>query len=177
MITITISITDARVYPKLSQETTAMSCDIFINGKFAGRARNEGCGGCHHYAVYGNEMKILELATAAWVDKEIDEGRMDHLLPIYKSRESMRKNMEKMDHVIDELFDRKEKRKMARSRKLYLRHRGTEESYKDGEYHTVNLRAGQDRKAAIAELPAKWICYNTEWENLAQYISVEVEST
>lgn len=47
-----IELKNIKTYPALSEETTAFSAEIFIDGRKAGYAKNDGHGGCTEYHSY-----------------------------------------------------------------------------------------------------------------------------
>lgn len=51
-IVMRVELRSIKIYPDMSEETTAMSCRIFIDGIEAGIASNEGRGGCTNYTPY-----------------------------------------------------------------------------------------------------------------------------
>lgn len=44
-----IEIKNLKHYPALSEETEAFSCRVYVNGRYAFDASNDGKGGCHRY--------------------------------------------------------------------------------------------------------------------------------
>ena len=46
----------------LSEETNAFTAEIYINGKNAGYARNDGRGGCTDYHAHGGKRDLIEQA-------------------------------------------------------------------------------------------------------------------
>ena len=66
-----IELKNIKVYSDMSEETTAFSADIFINGRKAGYAKNDGRGGCtehHSYPSFFETMRSAELFIAEQPD-------------------------------------------------------------------------------------------------------------
>lgn len=55
-----LELKDIEVYEKISDETTAFSADIYLNGKKIGDVRNNGQGEGNYPRVYGEDAKKLE---------------------------------------------------------------------------------------------------------------------
>lgn len=55
-----------KVHNDMSQETTCFSADIYIDGKYAAHAQNNGCGGCnmYHFEDRAVEKKFNEFCES-----------------------------------------------------------------------------------------------------------------
>lgn len=57
-----IELKKLKIAEHMSEETTAFTADIFVNGKEAGYAKNDGHGGCTFYHPYEGKRSLLEAA-------------------------------------------------------------------------------------------------------------------
>ena len=57
-----IELKNVKISESLSEETTAFTADIFVNGKKAGYARNDGRGGCTEYHSFQETREIINEA-------------------------------------------------------------------------------------------------------------------
>ena len=57
-----IELKNVKISESLSEETTAFTADIFVNGKKAGYARNDGRGGCTNYQPFQETRELLNEA-------------------------------------------------------------------------------------------------------------------
>lgn len=54
-----IEIKSLKFYPEMSEETNAITCDLFVDGKKVGFCRNDGHGGCTDYTAFDGKQSIL----------------------------------------------------------------------------------------------------------------------
>lgn len=54
-----IEIKNLKFYPEMSEETNAITCDLFVDGKKVGFCRNDGHGGCTDYTAFDGKQSIL----------------------------------------------------------------------------------------------------------------------
>lgn len=54
-----VEIKNLKHFEEMSEETNAFICDIHINGKKAGYAKNKGCGGQTDYYAYTNCQELI----------------------------------------------------------------------------------------------------------------------
>lgn len=57
-----IELKKLKIAEHMSEETTAFTADIFVNGKEAGYAKNDGHGGCTFYHAYEGKRSLMEAA-------------------------------------------------------------------------------------------------------------------
>lgn len=57
-----IELKNVKISESLSEETTAFTADIFVDGKKAGYARNDGRGGCTEYHSFQETRELLNKA-------------------------------------------------------------------------------------------------------------------
>jgi hypothetical protein len=57
-----IELKNVKISEHLSEETTAFTADIFVDGKKAGYARNDGRGGCTEYHAFLETIELLRSA-------------------------------------------------------------------------------------------------------------------
>jgi hypothetical protein len=66
-----IEIKNLRFYPEMSEETNAITCDLFIDSKKIGFCRNDGHGGCTDYTAF--DGKQSNLLSAENYDKTLPD--------------------------------------------------------------------------------------------------------
>lgn len=54
-----IELKKLKIAEHMSEETTAFTAEIYVNGKHAGYAKNDGRGGCTDYRSYDDEGRLL----------------------------------------------------------------------------------------------------------------------
>lgn len=59
-----IELKKIKVFNSLSEETTAFTADVYVDGVKCAYARNDGRGGCTNYNRYENKMELLRHAEA-----------------------------------------------------------------------------------------------------------------
>jgi hypothetical protein len=97
-----IELKKIKISEHLSEETTAFTADIFVDGKEAGYARNTGQGGCTDYNAYEGKRSLLEAA----------EKHCLSLPPIkYEGAFGPSEIKMNMEHFIDELVEAELKKK------------------------------------------------------------------
>ncbi len=102
-----IEIRNLKIASSLSQETTAYTADIYVDGIKTFAAMNQGCGGCDFYRPYPT-AKVSEKEVNAWLAANRPEiaGSFDGELA----------------HVIGEMLDKAEQEKENRRiRNAYAR--------------------------------------------------------
>jgi hypothetical protein len=57
-----IELKKLKIAEHMSEETTAFTADIYVNGKQAGYAKNDGHGGCTFYHSYEGKRSLIEAA-------------------------------------------------------------------------------------------------------------------
>jgi hypothetical protein len=57
-----IELKKIKIAEHMSEETTAFTADIYVDGKEAGYAKNDGCGGCTNYHSYEGKRSLIEKA-------------------------------------------------------------------------------------------------------------------
>jgi len=57
-----IEIKNLKFFPLMSEETNAINCDLFVDGKKTAYCKNQGCGGCTDYTAYPNQRELLQQA-------------------------------------------------------------------------------------------------------------------
>lgn len=57
-----IELKNIKIYEQMSEETTAFSADIYVGGKKAGYAKNDGRGGCNEYHAYSGCIDTIRAA-------------------------------------------------------------------------------------------------------------------
>lgn len=92
-----------KYFPSLSEETIAFTASIFINGKYAGEAKNQGHGGPTDYrADYGDPKKIAAVKLAEeWCRQQPD-------IEFGKEGDTFKVKMN-LELYIDQLVDEKVK--------------------------------------------------------------------
>lgn len=87
-----IELRNIQVYARLSEETTAFTATIYIDGKKVGWAKNDGQGGCTNYGPYDHTKWDLL--------KKADEQCKQ--LPDWKLSKDLKVKMD-LEHYIDQL--------------------------------------------------------------------------
>jgi hypothetical protein len=103
-----IELKNIKIYSAMSEETTAFTADIYVNGEKVGYARNDGRGGCTDYTVY--DVKHIPVINDAekYCEKLPDYTYPDSTLTVKMTLEQF------IDNIIDEEYSKKEKQRIAR---------------------------------------------------------------
>lgn len=105
-----IQVKNIKIYERMSEETTAFTADIFVDGQKVGYAKNDGHGGCSDYSWYEGYGERIRQAEAYC--KQTPDYSLERLID------------EAVDAKYREQFEKKLKKDMERGI-CY----GTEESY------------------------------------------------
>lgn len=132
-----IELKNLKVYPRLSEETTAFTATVYADGKKVGEAKNDGHGGCNIYYWTNAELgrKVLE-----WAKAQPLEFDFEHL-----------------DQILDKTIDKQELlQKMKRScrKKLLFRLKGDAR----GSWRTLNANDAKAREWVKAKYGDKIEC-------------------
>lgn len=106
-----IELKKLKIAEHMSEETTAFTADIYVDGKKAGYAKNDGHGGCTFYQAYDGKRSLIEAA------EKFCETLPDRTFDMGKGRDPfvMKMNLEQM---IDNLLeDEMQKRADAKFKK------------------------------------------------------------
>ena len=105
-----IELKNVRISESLSEETTAFTADIFVDGKKAGYARNDGRGGCTDYRPYPEQRALFEKAEkfALTLPKQVST--------FMGKKYEFDSNMERIiDDLIDKILKEKSDKKMQKA--------------------------------------------------------------
>jgi|TARA_R110002020_G_scaffold259544_1_gene473484 hypothetical protein len=110
-----------KFHQDMSEETNCFSANIYLNGKKIGSVKNQGHGGCNFYEIPDRESeKILD----DWADSQE--------LTYELGGETHEVVTEKLDWVIDELFDKameiKDLKRMCRGGKTAIQLEGDDKN-------------------------------------------------
>lgn len=106
-----IELKKIKIAEHMSEETTAFTADIYVNGKKVGYAKNDGCGGCTDYHPYEGKRSIIEAAEKHCLtlpDQKFDmEGGRDPFV-VKMSLENL------IDQLIEDELKKKDKKKLEK---------------------------------------------------------------
>jgi hypothetical protein len=105
-----IELKNVKISESLSEETTAFTADIFVNGKKAGYARNDGRGGCTEYHSFPETRELFDKAEkfALTLPKKVEEFNGK----IYE----FNSNLELIiDNIIENVLKEKDKKKLEKA--------------------------------------------------------------
>lgn len=107
-----IELKKVQIYNKLSEETTAFTADIYVNGVKAGYAKNDGCGGSTLSRAYEGKRSLIE---------EAEEYCLS-LPPIKYTNIEIPMDLEHfIDNIIDEIIQAKENAKFNKRMSMDMR--------------------------------------------------------
>lgn len=108
-----IEIKNIKVADTLTEETTAFTADIFVDGKKVGYARNDGRGGCTDYNRYPGDGNMEAIKKA----EEYCKTLPDKIYPAMFGSPgfSVKMNLETfIDDAIEKHLDKKDKAKLEK---------------------------------------------------------------
>lgn len=93
-----IELKNVHYSPSLSEETSAFTADIYVNGKKSGYARNNGHGGSTNVSPYGGVNRDLFVECENWLlgQPEINIGSEQKPFMVKSN----------MENVVDQLFEK-----------------------------------------------------------------------
>jgi hypothetical protein len=97
-----IELKSVKIIDELSEETTCFFADVFINGKKAAYAKNDGHGGCTFYHAYENQHELV--AEAEKFCKQLPKQKINFGDRVHEFEQSL-------ESVIDDLVVEKGKEK------------------------------------------------------------------
>jgi hypothetical protein len=127
-------------YPRLSEETTAYNADIWIDGKFAATAENNGKGGCDNIRFDDHDLeKRFYAFCEAQPDLQSQYGPLKMNSDLFIGT-----LVEKLEHA-------KWLKNQSKKKVLF-----TLPDQKAGTYSTVSFKTAAQRPAAIAYVKQKY---------------------
>jgi hypothetical protein len=105
-----IELKNVKISESLSEETTAFTADIFVDGKKAGYARNDGRGGCTEYHSFPETRELFNKAEkfALTLPKTVHEFN--------GKKHEFNSNLELViDNIIESILEQKYKKKIEKA--------------------------------------------------------------
>ena len=137
-----IQVKNVKIYDGLSEETVAFNASIYVDGKKVGDAKNNGRGGANDIDVFTKDGRWnrdlisdmeLEAETHTWT---YEGETYSHNLDSYIGK------------LVDDFDEQRNLKRMCRTETLY---RIPDETYDEGEYHTMKHKYGEDVKTYLTE--------------------------
>ena len=129
-----IELKKLKIAEHMSEETTAFTADIFVDGKEAGYAKNDGHGGCTFYHANEGKRSLIEAAEKYCLtlpDQKFDMGGgRDPFV--------MKMNLENfIDELINAELVKKEEKKLEKKMATRLMYGSPK---KVGQYYEINFK-------------------------------------
>lgn len=141
-----IELKSVKFFEALSEETNAFTANVWVNGKKAGYAKNDGHGGCTFIRAYPEQRELFNEAENWLLEQpQINIGTKEQPYMVDSDMET------KVDSLFEEWLDKKEQKKLQKNCEKGICY-GNKNSYHIISWRNINIQQMLENPTGKARL-------------------------